>query len=97
MMDAGQQELERTPLAHNAGQPDRAAVAGQEAELHFRLAELRRIARDPDVARHGQLAAATKREAVDRRDHRLVQALERAEHQLARHVRAPCRPSGPGW
>ena len=61
----------------------RAAVAGNEPEVDLRLAELRRVGRDPQRARHRQLAAAAEREAVDRGDRRLAEVLDEIEHLLA--------------
>jgi hypothetical protein len=56
------------------GEPLRAAVAGHDAELDLRLAELGVVGGDDQVALHGELAAAAERKAGDRRDHRLAGA-----------------------
>src|SRR5580765_7180537 len=50
----------------------RAADAGNDSKLDFRLAEPGGIGGDYDVALHGELAAATKRKARHRRDNRLA-------------------------
>ena len=49
-------------------QPLGPAGAGHDADADLRLTELRVVTRDDEVARHGQLAAATEREAADRGD-----------------------------
>jgi hypothetical protein len=49
----------------------RAAAAGDQAEPDLRLTEPRGARGDAEVARHGQLAAAADREAVDHGDGRL--------------------------
>ncbi len=71
---AGQHHLHRLGLADEAGQALRAAGAGDDAELDLRLAELRRVGGEDEVAHHRQFAAAAQREAGDRRDHRLARA-----------------------
>src|SRR5207247_5906298 len=53
----------RNCLADRACQPLRAAGAGQDAEVDLRLAELRSLRRDDQVAQHGELAAAAETEA----------------------------------
>ena len=75
--------MHRHALAHEARQTLRAAVAGRDPELDLRLAELRVLAGDADVTRHGELAAAAERESVDRRDDRLAAGLESPKHALA--------------
>ena len=69
---AGQDQVHRFGLADRAGQPLRAADAGNDAELDFRLAELRVVGGDDEVALHGEFAAAAERKARDRGDHRLA-------------------------
>ena len=54
--------------ADQAGQALGAAAAGDDAEQHLRLAELRLLAGDPEVAGERQLAAAAEGEAGDRGD-----------------------------
>src|SRR2546425_9583092 len=68
----------------------RAPMARGDAELDLGLAELGGVARDPQVARHGELAAAAQRIAVHRRDHRLAAGLEAPQHRLA--AQRPCLP-----
>ncbi len=53
---------------HQPRQPLGAAEARDDPQLDLRLAEDRRARRDPHVARHRELAAATERQAVDRGD-----------------------------
>jgi hypothetical protein len=65
-----QVEEHRAPEADEAGQPLRAAAAGDQAELDLRLPELRVLGGDADVAAHRQLETAAETEAVDRRDER---------------------------
>ena len=80
---AAQQQLERASLADDAREALGAGVAGDEAEVDLRLPELRGVGRDPDRARHRELAPAAERVAVDRRDDRLPHLLDRVEHVLA--------------
>src|SRR5439155_26994601 len=61
----------------------RATIPRGDPELHLGLAELGVLARDAEVAGHCQLAAAARRVAVHRRDHRLAPRLEAAQHRLA--------------
>ena len=56
----------RAPIADAPREPLRAAEAGNDAEIDFRLAELRLVARVDEVAGEGELAPAAQREAVDR-------------------------------
>ena len=58
-------------LAEHMGQSLRAAAAGNDPQIDFRLAEARGFRCDDDVAAHRQLAAAAESEAADRGDHRL--------------------------
>ena len=67
---AAEVEVERAPVADEARQPLRAAAARDQAELDLRLAELRVLGRDPDVARHRELEPAAEAVAVDRGDDR---------------------------
>src|SRR3954467_13159942 len=79
----GEEELERAALADEPRQPLRRTVAGHDAELHFRLAELRPIRRDAQMAAHGELAASTERETVDRGERGLRRDFELPERALA--------------
>ena len=74
--------MEGDALADNSRQPLRPAVPGRNAQLHFRLAELCVLARDPNVARHRELAAAAQRKAVDRGDDRFAARLQSSQHGL---------------
>ena len=79
---AGKNHFVRHTLAAQAREPLRAAVAGHDAELHFRLAESRGLAGDAHGAGQRELAAAAEREAVDRRDRRLAHGFELMQHGL---------------
>src|SRR5205807_1143196 len=87
---AREDQAERVAFADQPGQPLRAPIARGDAELDLGLAELGGVARDPQVARHGELAAAAQRIAVHRRDHRLAAGLEPPQHRLA--AQRPCLP-----
>ena len=80
---AGQVHLERLGLAHQPRQPLRAAEAGDDPEVDLRLAERRRLGREPEVARHRQLTAAAEGDAVDRRDRGRARRLHLAQHRVA--------------
>ncbi len=56
--------------------PLRAAVAGNQSELHLGLAELGIVARQTHGAGHRQLAAAAECEAVDAGNHRLAKIFD---------------------
>src|SRR5690606_34836366 len=66
-----------------AGQPDGAAVSGDDAEPHLGQAEARVLRRDTEMARQRQLAAAAQGEASDRGQNRLRKALDGAEYVLS--------------
>ena len=80
---AGKKNLHGESRADQPRQPLRAAVAGNESELHFGLAELCVLAGQAHGAGHGDLASAAQREAVDAGDHRLAQVLDQIERGLA--------------
>ena len=80
---AGQHQLHRNTFAHQARQALRSTVAGNDAELHFRLSELGIRTGEAHGAGHGNLAAAAERKAVDTGDHRLSQVLDEVEHRLS--------------
>ena len=69
----------------------RATGPGDKAEFHFRLSQLRILAGQSHGASHGNLAPATQRVAVDRRDRRLGHGLRRAQRPRRATVR--CRGS----
>src|SRR6185295_11216794 len=83
-------QAQRVTLADQPRQSLRAAVTGGDAELDLRLAELRGVARDSQVARHGELATAAQRVAVHSGDNRLAARLEAPQHCLA--AQRPCLP-----
>ena len=68
----GQAHLHRLRLSDQPGKALAAAHARHDAELDFRLAELRRVGGEDEVAHHGQLAASAEGEAGDRGDDRLA-------------------------
>ncbi len=80
---AGEEEVQGAAPADEAREALRPAVSGDEAELHLRLAELRVLAGDAEVARHRELAAAAQREAVHRGHDRLPHRLVGRDHRLA--------------
>lgn len=63
-------------LAHGTWQALRAAGARDDAQLDFRLAELRVVGGDDEVAHHRQLAAAAQGKAADGGDHGLADAAD---------------------
>ena len=79
---AGEHELHRDPFAHEPRQTLRAAVAGNNPQLHFGLAELGGFAGQAEGAGHSDLASAAERESIDAGDHRLAQVLDQVEHAL---------------
>ena len=93
---AGEEQLERAPLADDPGQALRAGVAGNDAEVDLGLAELRRVGGDADRARHRQLAAAAERVAVDRGDDRLPHLLDQVEDVLPGDRVLACRRRASG-
>src|SRR5205807_493382 len=78
---AREDELLRAPEPDDPGEPVAAARSGDDPEPDLRLPELRRARRDPDVAGERELAAASEREAVDRRDHGAREVLDLAEER----------------
>ena len=79
---AGENQLQGAALSDQPRQALRAAVARNDAELDFRLAELRVLGREPDGAGHRQFAAAAEGEAVDGRNDRLAEVLDEVEDRL---------------
>ena len=61
---AGQEQLERPPLANQPRQPLGPGIPGHEAEIDLRLAEPGRIGGNPDRAGHRQLASAAERDPL---------------------------------
>src|SRR5204862_4107057 len=80
---AGEEELQRASLADETWQALRGAVAGNDAELHLGLAELRRLGSETNVTGHRELASAAEREAVDGGERRLRRLLEPTKDALA--------------
>ena len=74
---AAQDHVHRQCLPDGAGQPLRAAGAGNDPEPGLGLAELRRLGGDDQVARHRQLAAAAEAVAGDGRDERRPERADR--------------------
>src|SRR4249919_1143007 len=58
------------------GKPLRAATAGNDAEIDFRLAKASVLGGDDDVAAHRQFTAAAQGKAVHRGDHRLANSID---------------------
>ena len=81
---SGRAHLERKRQSGEPWQPLRAASAGNDAEQHFGLADLRVGHRHPEVAGHGHFIAAAERVPVDRRDQRLGTVLETGEQSVRR-------------
>src|SRR6266699_2820013 len=79
---AGEHELHGDPFAHEPRQALRAAVAGNNPQLHFGLAELGGFAGQAQGAGHSNLTSAAERESIDAGDHRLAQVLDQVEHAL---------------
>ena len=77
-----QNQLHRLRLADQARQPLRAGKSWNQPEVDLRLAEPCGVGRDAQRTRHGELAAAAEREAVDGRDDRLAEPLDEIEHVL---------------
>ena len=73
---AGRAHLDRHLGAAQAWQPLRAAGAGNDAEQHFRLADLGVGRHHAIVAGHGDFKAAAERRSVDRGDDRLGRVLD---------------------
>ena len=67
--------------ADHPRQPLRGAGARNDAQAELRLAELRRVGRDTEIAGQCQLAAATQGVAVDRRDRGPWKSLHRREER----------------
>ncbi len=74
---AGQAPVHRLRLADGARQALRAAHARHRADRHLRLAELRRVRGDDQVAHHRQLAATAQRVARHRGDDGLAHRAQR--------------------
>ena len=87
---AGEDQLQRFPLAEEARHALRAAVAGNDAQRDLGQSDLRVLRGDADVTGQRQLAAAAEGEAVDRGDDRLREALD-AREDPARAPTSPCR------
>src|SRR5690606_28781094 len=79
----GVDELARARDADAPREALRAAEAWDHAELHLGLTEARLLGGMDEVARQGELAPSTEREAVHRRDHRERQRLERLAERVA--------------
>src|SRR3954454_2330251 len=70
-----------SPQADDARQALSRAGARNDPEPEFRLAELRGIRSDAQIARERKLAAAAERIAVDRRDRRTRKAVDLCEER----------------
>ena len=72
------------PAPHKPRQSLRAAGAGNDAEQHFRLADLRIGDGDAVMARHRELEAAAERVAMNGGDERLGDVLEPSQQRMHR-------------
>ena len=79
---ARQTQFMRHAFAAQPRQPLRSAVTRNNSELHFRLPQLRRLARDADRARQRHLASAAQRKPIDRANRRLPHRLQQMKHAL---------------
>ena len=86
--------MSAAPLPISLRQALGTAVARQDANLHFRLAQPRRGAGDAQRAGQCQLASAAQRESVDAGNHRLAAVLDQAEYALTAGSQ-PARPPQP--
>ena len=76
---AGIEQLRRPRLADDARQDPGAAIAGNDTQLEESDAEFRPIAGDAHVREAGEIASQPDGRAVDRRDKRHAQSVERAQ------------------
>ena len=93
MKSPRQVEQHRAARADEARQALRAAAAGDQPELDLRLAELRVVGADPDVAAHRELEAAAEAVAVDRRDERRARRVHPVAERLDPARRAASSPA----
>src|SRR5712692_10343340 len=82
-LGAEDHELEGLGAADQPRHALRAAVPGDDAEARLRLAHPRRLLEQAEVAGHGDLATTAERVPVERGDHRLGKALDRAQDGIA--------------
>ena len=76
---ADRAHFDRFGDTRQARQSLRSACAGNDAELHFGLADLRVGRRDAIVAGHRDFQSAAERRAVDRHDDRLARVFNREQ------------------
>lgn len=88
---AAHDQLHGLGLSDQPRQSLRAAIAGDDAQVDLRLAELGVLAGEAHVTGHGQLAAATQGKTVHGRDHRLSEALDGIEDALPAFGKDPTR------
>ena len=79
---SGVEQLGRTRFADDARQDPSATVARNDPELQESHTELRFLRRDTDIAEARDVTTQANRRAVDGRDHRHAQAIERAQHAV---------------
>jgi hypothetical protein len=82
---ARQQQLQRGAPADEPGQPLRAGVPGNDAEIDLGLTQSRRLRGDTQGAGHRQLAPSAERVAVDRRHDGLAKVFDQVEDVLPAH------------
>jgi hypothetical protein len=80
---AGEEKFERDALADESGEALGAAVAGDDAEFDFGLAEFGVFGGDADGAGHGHFESAAEGEAVEGGEDGLAEGFELAEKGLS--------------
>lgn len=90
---ARHQYLQGAPHSDEPGQALGAAVAGDDSQVDFRLAELRVRRRQTNRTRHSHLATAPESESVDRRNRRLSNGFQIPKNPRAA-LREPARING---
>src|ERR1051326_2842951 len=78
-----EQDLHGQPRAYKPRKALRAAIAGNNAELDLRLAELGIFAGQAHGAGHGNFTSAAEGKAIDAGDYRLAEVLNQVERGLA--------------
>src|SRR6185295_15717999 len=73
---AGKDQLQRAAFTDQSRKALGSAAARNDPQRNLGLTELRVLRGDPERARHGRLATAAKRKAIDRGDHRLAEVLD---------------------
>src|SRR5580704_15976357 len=79
---ARQTKFVRHTLAAKPRQPLCSAVTRKNAKFHFRLPQLRGLARNSNRARQRNLASTAKRESIDRANGWLAQRLQQTNYSV---------------